>query len=504
MTLAHYIDAPYFVEETDLHTTDGVALLWDDAAILDMASLAPRDVFQAHADHRLEFSRTNPLPFWRGGFRYRAGYTTLAVVIHSSTYMQLTGNGVTPRIRVYVNEVLRIDQAITAGTATYSIATMAAWGLVDGAVAEVRMDIVDLGYLPGPDLPGEPDNPSDPQWGRYELMDAFVGPVSSVSIGSWPGVPTFSTGTGEPDPDLLLQLSNASDWLAARMALVPQNLFQRVISSAELPYFSTNPGDPHMWSGGGPRGPFDRLAIKVVWLAGTATSHRIRLLINGTEVDTTADIGAYEWGEDVLTADLSGYTATAVLRLTLELVITAGADPGRPTRVTTEYAEYQRTTPGFQAFDNRPVPDELTTWETRALRLNAIGAWLQVIKNRIDNDVDRWDRVRLFRSSYAYDPGEARTLMGRFHAVRRRRTGARLIVRGSNLKLGYGPYSAKLSNDKEPESEYVWSWGFEEGLVSGDQVETREIYLDALPGLDYGMQYTIYGDDVRYAAEEQR
>jgi hypothetical protein len=402
--------------------------------------------------------------------------------------------------------VLRIDAAITAGTQAYSSTSMASWGLSDGQVAEVRMDIVDTTLLPGPSLPGEPANPADPQWGRYDLVDAFVGPVSSVSIGSWPGVPSFTTGGDNLSEAEVQQLSNAANWLALRMGLVPLPLFQRVVSSNELPYFSVTPGDPHMWTGGGVRGPFDRLEVKVVWLAGTATSQRIRLLLNGSEVDTTAAIGAYAWGEDTLVADLSALSASSVLRVSLELVITTGADPGRPTRVTTEYVELQRSDPPFQTFDNRPQPDESATWTTRANRINAMGAWLQVIKNRIDADVDRWDRVRLFRSSYAYDLGEAQYLIGRYQAIRRRRTGARLIVRGAGgIKLGWGPYAARLVDaKKEPDGEYNWSWASEETLVSGDQAETREIWLDTLKGLEYGMTYTIYGADVRYAAEEQR
>lgn len=262
-----------------------------------------------------------------------------------------------------------------------------------------------------------------------------------------------------------------------------------------------------MWSGGGVRGPFDRLVAKVVWLAGSAVSQRIRLLVNGSEVDTTATFGAGSWGQDVLVADLSDHSATAVLRAELQLVIITGADagPGRPTRVSTEYVELQRSSPPFQTITNRPEPDALTTWATRKGHLNAMSSWLQVIKNRIDNDVDRWDRVRLFRSSYAYDLGEADYLKGRYHAVRRARTGRRLIVRGAGgVILGWGAWSARLTEKDDPNSEYEWSWAGQETLISGDQVETKEIWLDTLPGLEYGMQYTVYGGDVRYAGEEPR
>jgi hypothetical protein len=495
VTLAAYQDSPFFPAEVDLYTTDGIALLWDGVGLLDMACKAPRDLFQGHAEHRHEYVGTNPLPFWSGGFRYRAGLTTLAVYLDATDL----GTSVTPRLRVYVEGVLRIDSAITSGVALYSVATMASWSLTDGQVCEVRMEIVDIGLLPAPNLG------TGRAWGTYYLVDAFVGPLSSVSIGSWPGVPTF---TDEPDPDKLLQLGNAADWLARRMALVPSPLFQRVVSSTDSRWWTpeAGEGETHLWSGGGIRGPFDRLVMKIVWVAGRATSTRIRLRINGSEVETTASITPGTWGTETFDVDLSGYSATDLLRVELDQDDTIGtnAPGGYPMRWSLEYAEFQRSDPGLQSLDFRPVPDELTTWTTRMNRLNALGAWLQVVKNTIDNDTDRWDRARLFRSSYAYDAKEAAYFQGRFHATRRERGGARLRVRGSNIKIAWGAPSYKLVDPKEPFGEYTWAWGSEEALVSGNEVETREISLDTLRGLEYGMLYTVYGSDVRYAAEEAR
>lgn len=493
MSLLGIQSTPAFVAGNDLHATDGVQVLWDNARQLDLASLAPRDLFQGHGDFRirLELFGENPLDWARGGYRYRTGLTTLTVTVAHV----LGGGGVAPRLRVLVNGVSRIDAALTGvGTQQTVTATgMASWGLTDGQPVDVRMEIYDSGQ-PGPSLP------DGVTWGRYYLVDAYVSPASAIIADAYPGEPTFTTG---PEAAKLTQLGNAELWLARRMAAVPQPLFQRIVSSPELPWWTLEPGEPgrHLWSGGGPRGPFDRIRARVVWVKGTAPSQRIRMLIDGVEVATTPNIAAGGWNH-TFDVNIAGYSATAPLRVELELVVDAGSDGGYSSRLSVEYVELARATPAIQTLSDRPVAWESTTWATRKARLNQIAAVLSTVKSRIDADADRWDRIRLFRSSYAYGPINAEYLKGRYHAVRRQRTGARLVVRGSNLKLGWGALGATLVDPKEPQGEYAFTWAVEETLVGGSEVETREVALDGLGGLLPGMTYQVYGGDVRYAAEE--
>lgn len=494
MSLYAFQNPPGFATGNDLHATDGVQILWDNARVLDLASLATRELFCGHADHRHEYINANPLTYyWRGGFRYRTGLTTLTVSVDRA----LLGTGVAPRVRAHVNGVTRIDAALTAGLNSYSVSGMGSWGLVNGDVAEVRIDIFD----PAAPQPTFDETPN--VWGRYYLADAYVSPASAIHTTAWPGVPTFTTS---PDEARLVQLGNAGVWLAQRMAACPVPLFQRLVSSPDLPWWTPQPDEPirHLWSGGGVRGPYDRISARVVWVKGSATNQRIRMLINGSEVATTANISAGGWNH-TFDVNISGYSSSAPLRVELELVITTGAEAGGyPNRLSVDYVEFRRASPPLQTMSNRPVSWEQTDWATRKSRLNAIAGWLNTIKSRIDADSDRWDRIRLFRGSYAYEPGEAEYLKGRHHAVRRARTGTRLIVRGTNIKLGWGPLGATLNDPKEPFGEYSFTWGFEETLVSGSEVQTREVQLDALPGLLPGMLYQVYGGDVRYAGEEQR
>lgn len=503
MTLYAYTDSPFFAAGTDVHTTDGIQLLWDNTRLLDMATLAPRDLFTAHTETRHERNRQNPLRFWQGGFRYRTGLTTLGLYVDRVT----TGESlVTPKIRVTCNGVTRIDSTLASGVNLYSVGTMASWGLTDGQVVEVVMEIYDAA-APTPSM-----DETAYDWGTYYLVDAHVSPASGIIADAYPGVPSFvatPAGNAGPTQAKLLQLGNAADWLARRVNACAVPLFQRMTATAELPYWPKDPypDEParHLWSGGLIRGPFDRIYARVVWVTGSATNQRIRMLINGSEVATTGNLSASSWGFYDFAVNVSGYGATTVLRVELELVITAGVEQGGwPTRISVEWVEAGRNAAGFQTLTNRPTPYESTTWAVRRARLNDIATWLTAIKSRIDADVDRWDRIRLYRSSYAYNPGEAEILQGRYWAVRRRRTGARLIVRGSNVKIGWGPLSYKLANPDEPFGEYLYSWGYEETLISGNEVQTKEIFLDTLTGLLPGMTYVLSGWDVRYAGEELR
>jgi hypothetical protein len=499
MSLLAYPDAPGFAAGVDMQTTDGIATLWDAARILDLASLAPRDLFCGHASHRHEHIAENPLRYAAAGFRYRTGLTTFTVTLDGTGWVT-----VNPRLRVAVNGAVRIDSAISSGIASYTATGMAGWGLSDGQVAEVAMEIYD------PDSPAQLTGTSL-SWGAIYLVDAYVSPASAVLSAAWPGTPAFVAaplpGNG-PTEAGLLQLSAAADWIARRLSVVPQPLFRAIHGVADgTPWWTPEPNEPprHLWSGGLVRGSYDRLRGRVVYVPGSGTSQRIRLRINGSEVATTPTFSASSsWGATDFDVNIAGYSATASLRVDLEYVVTGADAGGYPPRWAMPHMEAHRAAPTFATLTNRPAPDESTTWLVRRGRLNEIATALSTIKSRIDSNPDRWDRIRLFRGPYGYDAGQAQYFRDRHQAVRRFRAGTRLIVRGSNLKLGWGPSSFTLRNDKEPFGEYAWEWASSETLASGSTVETNEVMLGALPGLEPGFQYVVYGGDVRYAAEELR
>lgn len=477
-----YQNSPTFAEETDVHVTDGMEILRENGRILSMLAQRGRDVTQGLTENRVELVNENPLRFAGMGFQYRTGMTTLAFVVDVTS----VGVSITPRFRVYVNGTMRIDSVISAtGVQTFSVATVAAWGLTDGQVAEVDIQIHD------PSAPSPTLNESGRSWGRYYLIDAYVTPVAATLTDPWPGVPTFTTG---PATASMAQLGRAYDWMAARMALVPDPVWMRPGGVPGLYWPTTY----HLWSGGTvARGEYDRLRVELAYQIVTNGSERIRLLINGTEVQTSPTYAAPTWGVLDWTISLTGYGASTPLRLELQSIVTG--ESSRPSRFTVHGISLERSAPTFVATPTAIASEESMAWSTARTRLTTYASAVSGVKAQIDAFPDRWDRARLFRRTYAYNDGAAQYLQFRYQAVQRRRVGSRLLVRGSGIRIGWGPFV--IEPNREQDGEPTLKWAYEETITAADKVETREIALSGLPGLDVGSSYALIGWDLRYAAE---
>jgi hypothetical protein len=497
--LATFEDSPFFATANDVHVTDGVDLLWTNVRALDFATLRMREAFQNQSEHRVEFIRTNPLDWWYGGFRFVTGITTLTLI----TYTAALGTGVTPKLRVILNGVARGDYTLTAGEQTHTL-TLTGLGLTSGNAVEVLLQIVDTALVLAqggdPDLPGEPDNPSDPQWGRYDLVDAYVSPLSATWTPAYPGLPSL---TNSPTAAALNQLSNTADWLAGRIGVVPWPVFQRLFN---VPTDFYEPKVSHLWSGGVVRGAGTRLVVEFAYQIVRTPAERFRLLINGSEVATTAVLtaGQHNWAAkwDV---DISAYSATSRLRLEIQSVVTIGLEAdfgGRPSRLTVEAVRVERGSPGHLTMPTRTAPDESTNWSTGRSRLGTLASHLSAIKARIDNSPDLFDRARLYRGGYAYNAGERLYLQFRHMPTQQRRMGRRLVVAGRNVKIGWGTMVIKPPTEQD--GEVTLEFAYTETLIASNNVETREIWLDQLEGLRVSRTYTLMGGDVRFAAEYLR
>lgn len=492
--LGGFESAPFFATGTDVHVTDGLDVLWANARALDLATLRLRDAFQSHAEHRVEFIHTNPLEgWWGGGFRFATGLTTLTVM----TYTHSLGTSVAPRVRVRFNGVHITDWTLAVGLQTHTVA-ITGWGLAHGQAVDVTLQIVDPA-APMPDL-GEPASSDSPRWGRYDVMDAYVGPLSATYTPAWPAEPSWSTS---PTSALFTLLGARSNWLAERVGLVPWPLWQRVFNSPGL-YWA--PTTYHIWSGGVTRGVGTRLVVEYQYIITTNIAERFRLLINGSEVATTPVLtaGDTSWN-GVWDVNISGYSASVPLRLEIQSVITAARDAdagGRPSRFTLTSCRVERGSSGHQAMPVRFVPEQQMTWATLRSYLMGLNSILNGVKSRIDSTPDLFDRARLFRSGYAYDEGARLYLETRHTPIQQRRMGRRLVVRGKNVKIGWGPLT--ILPPEERDGEVGLEFGASETLTAADKVETREIWLDQLPGLELGMTYVLTGGDVRYAAEYLR
>lgn len=497
--LGAFQDSPLFTTDNDVHVTDGLDVLWTNQRALDVATLRLREAFPSHAEHRVEFIHTNPLNWVEGGFHYRTGLTMLTLI----TYTHSLGTGVTPRLRVLINGVQRAQLTLTAGEQTHTVA-ISSIGLVSGQAVEVLLQIVDTtleaAQAGNPDLPGEPADPSSARWGRYDLIDAYVSPLSATLTTPDPGPPTLDN---TPTAAILNQLSNRLDWLAMRVGLVPWPVWQRPFN---VPGLYWAPTTYHLWSGGIVRGAGSTLVVEFAYQIVTNSGERFRLLINGSEAATTPVLSApaHNWATS-WEVDVSGYSSTARLRLEIQSVITAAREAdqgGRPSRFTLESVHVRRGSPGHLSMPTRTAPDESMTWTNLRGRVNALIANSNAIKSRIDDNPDLFDRARLYRAGYAYNAGARLYLEFRHMPTQRRRIGRRLVVAGRNVKIGWGPMVVRAP--EEQDGEVTLEFAHTETLIASNAVETREIWLDQLPGLRVSRTYTLMGGDVRFAAEYLR
>ncbi|HMQ30004.1 MAG TPA: hypothetical protein PKD53_04715 [Chloroflexaceae bacterium] len=489
--LDSFESVPFFATGTDLHVTDGLDVLWTNTRALDLATLRLRDAMQSHAEHRVEFIHTNPLAgWWGGGFRFATGLTTLTV----TTYTHSLGTSVAPRVRVLLNGVNRGEWLLAAGLQTHTL-TISGLGYAHGQVVETRLQIVDPA-APTPDL-GEPANSGSPRWGRYDVLDAYVGPLSATVTTPWPDEPNWSTS---PTSAQMTLLGARCNWLAERVGLVPWPLWQRIFNTPGLFWAPTT---YHLWSGAVTRGVGTRLVVQYQYIITTNTAERFRLLINGAEVATTPVLtaGNTSWN-GLWDVNISGYSASVPLRLEIQSVITAARDAdagGRPSRFTLTSCRVERGSSGHLVMPARTAPDESLSWSQLRSRLYALNSILLSVRDRITSAPDLFDRARLFRAGYAYDEGARLYLATRHTPIQQRRAGRRLVVHGKNIRVGWGPVA--ILPPEERDGEVGLEFGSSETLTAADRVETREIWLDQLPGLELGMTYVLTGGDVRYAAE---
>ncbi len=94
----------------------------------------------------------------------------------------------------------------------------------------------------------------------------------------------------------------------------------------------------------------------------------------------------------------------------------------------------------------------------------------------------------------------------KFFFFTRQRTGNLLIVRGKNVTLYYGEIK-KLDRKGSPYGslhkidDIGVEFEYSQNIISGDNEQTRILYLESINSLAYGQRYYIQGDTITYAAE---
>lgn len=480
--LKSYIDAPVFYDDTEL-SASLLNIIRNNSESIKNAVLLPQSAFDIHRALNVQSGKNT----WRGGFQYRSGMTTATFVIYSK---QVTGQGATDMV-IYFNdvEVDRYSSAIggvnVGGYAGRNI-TISGLGYVDFEIITVRVS---------------PEGTSAER-GTQFVQDAYVGPLSNVSIGTWPGSPTFGT----IDATKLNQLANASDYLANRLSIVPMPL-----SMGYIQWMGTN----------NPRYPDFR------YFTARATNGNNRLKTNiyyqcrQTSASLRIDIGGV-----VTTQGPYSYGQNIVVTFDIDLIASGlswNVDYFSKISEITHIQSPDVDGNGghiFSRIDNGPIRMGATSYSVTAVRPEQLmreSLTYSQLQTRLTNIKDDlvtsystinanprvFDRASMVRSRYGVNAEQDEYWKDVF-VPSIYRQGDLLWVKGQGLKIAYGSVTQKPKSEAKPNDVWEYEFQWTKELLDGDKVTQSYFYLDQFEALHPGMRYFIIGKDIHYAAEHLR
>lgn len=407
---------------------------------------------------------------WRGGLRWRTGHTTLTLegtaASFGSTDLLITVNGV-------------LKDTVAAATNWSSSFSIAA-GYANGDILDIRVT-----------TSGNASKTS-----AFHVEDVYATPVTNLGV-AWPG--SFATFAGTYTAADLQELSTAQEYL-----------FNVIAATPFLPHLA------HVWRNGTHKpqsytlwnGSVEYRAVgDTIRIAGNVTfntteSNLLAFVISpggsytATIVDGTGLIGTSATFDEVLA--FPGGTSVgdyARVHLIDECVIQAPPWPHNNLYnllvLRTEPAIATASPPAVSAANTS------VTATTVNSRLNAIATMLNTIKTRVDASTS-FTRTRAMRYKYAVDDHQAAKFARTYPQTFVRR-GARLIVKGKNVVLAFGPIT--FEQDEDGATDYAkFKYMFEQTLIGGETEETQRVYLDSIKGLFPGTTYYLIGEIV-YAAE---
>jgi hypothetical protein len=264
-------------------------------------------------------------------------------------------------------------------------------------------------------------------------------------------------------------------------------------------YDGDAPIDVQHFSGGFVRGQLDRLRLLMSYEAHTNIAEDLRLLVNGSLV-AEKTITAGERGHWLPVVSLSSYGATTPLSVEFRTRTREIGEPPRGSRISITLMEIVRSSPATATLPTASTPEESATWATTKSRLNSLCAIAETVYNRIQADGETWNKARLFRRNYGYDDPAKLFFESQHIALVWNRVGARLKVRGRNVRLGYGGQVWTLNEPRYPDGTLNLKNAFEENLIDQSGFQTRIVYLDGLKALGLGSVYNVRGE-LTYAAE---
>lgn len=460
---------PYFYDDQPLSST-ALKILRDNMLVLD--AMAQRG-FQAQRVRNIATGvGDDPHPIWRGSFQFRDGMQTavikLFVQAHVGETFVVKFNGVTVHSAAMANGVNTATEGIFAS------------GYTDGEI--ILVDVL-------ADYSGV-DNPTQ---NTYIMQEAYIlEAVTDVVTRAWAAPSSFGA----------ISATNLNKLVDAQLYLYD------VLSSPQMPLQISN-----RWTGGwwlpsetpavlatyrfARHGNNDRLRVIVDYRSRSNISTTLHHYINGSSVDSFS-FGANTG--DAVTADLdiSGLTIDTPARYELVEVINTPATSWRGA-INTKYNIRLVETLRNAGYIAPTLPTETQmlesmTFSTLQSRLNTLGTAMTTLKSDFDSREYLLNRVYMFSRRPVTNDEQEEYLEWQYVA-RKKRQGNVLVVRGKDIRLGWG-FEQKVDYDK-PEYEF----SKEETLVSGDATETKMYYLDNFDGLEIGFPYFVLGKKIEFAAE---
>jgi hypothetical protein len=487
--LKSYIDAPLFFDDTEL-SASLLNIIRNNSEAIKNSVLIPQPIFDIN---RVLQTQNNHL-IWRGGFQYRTGLTTATFVIYSK---QVSGQGEHDIVITFDGvEVDRYDARIGGtGVGGFSGRNLAinSRGYTDFQIITVQVHVIPVA--------GGGDD--DATKGVQYVHDAYVHPLSNISIGSWPGLPTFGT----IDATKLNQVANASDYLANRLSVVPMPL-----SMGYVQWMGTNnpkyPNFRYFMA----RATNGNSRIKTnVWYQCRQTQAYIRMNVGGVVFTkgpyTLGQNVLIQFDEDLIAAGLSwnvDYFSYLQELTTIEAPSDLDNNGGRTASRIDNGPIYMGAN-SYSVTTVRPenLMRESLTYGTVQTRLNNIKDDLATSYATINANPRVFDRATMARSRYGINAEQneywATTFVPSIY-----RQGDLLWVKGQGLKIAYGSVTIKHKTDEKPNGIREYEFQFEEELLDGDKITQSYFYLDQFEGLYPGMRYYIIGKDIIYAAEHLR
>jgi hypothetical protein len=410
---------------------------------------------------------------WWGGLRWQTGMTTLWVTGFAASWGSAT-------IKVYLNG---------SGTASATITPAAAWS---GSVS------ISSGYANGDIILIEVRTSGNTtKTSQFVVNEVYGTPI--VAPTSWPGVPTFASTY---DADRFNQLIAAS-----------QNLYDRIAATPIPPTMGhfwapgTHKVETHvLFAGSVLRAQSqDRLVIR-----GTSNifndAEHLEVFVDGVLAHTSATWGIGSNNAIDIAIALTNSVGDRAYVLINEVVTNAATNiallANHEMELSSRFTFHTIRSEATTVYPAVAPPaafvgDALIAPATLNSRLNAISTMLSNVNARLNTATWLWNRAYAVRRRYAQDDHQNAKLALR-HTHSFQRFGDRLIVRGNAISIGWGGRVIKPQEDAW--RDYTYEYAQTKNVITGDKVDTQEIFFDDLEGLYPGQYYAVLGD-VYYCSE---